>query len=853
MTGPIQLLSALLGGETQAQPAPADDAAQFTAALVAAMQAAMIPVAAPQAPPVSTTPTPQGEEQRQSAEAEGEAEQPTGTATADAAKAGSAEQAGTVATPTASAPAIPLPQHLRLGATITRGERKARGSEPAPETGRSAAPESAKAPATEPTASATGTAARTESASILPDTTAADVASLPGAASAPGVTSPVVEEAAPAAQSDTPLQDGERQAGTGERVLRGGETAPAQGPTTGGLTPATPDKPMATPVEPRRLVPRPAEASQHTSVNAAHDVMDPSVPAAPKRPESTTAAIAQDTAPSPRQEAEVDTRADAADADAATVSRRWPTPREVGSRPETTPMRRRGDRPAEKSVRSDAAPAETVVAMPPTVAAVPIVKTPDPMRPSEVADRSEAPDEQAPSASGSAQDKTVAPETAAPTGANSGAARDAASAPAQGLGFMRRLAEILGDAEISDVRVTLGRRPAQRREPEADEDAAAPPDREPVAVRGAAPEPTSERAANTPAAPISQAGAAPTKESAERSAAAEAAAAPSPSPTPRDDDTVSVSTTARPAPRIDTTVAGPKDPTVSERPVARSRSAVKERVADSTTAHEVPHTIERTEPTVRVRVAAAPQGRNAPDELPATAPRSARPGDAGRVPNLPETRQEIPAEPVVDDRTANAAPREERTERSAPSDSAGRASVGASGSDLSANRSEPRTREGAAGEARNMPLAAETKSRPAGLADRVTLQVADGDGRQTRIRVSVQGDQVRAVILPGDQESSRHLEQRMDDLQAALVRQGFVDPKVSVQTAGRGAGEGTPWGAAPGGPATEQGASRGMDRPAEDQGQGAGRREQDRHGDGQRHPQQRFRHRDPDDRQNQDA
>jgi hypothetical protein len=151
-----------------------------------------------------------------------------------------------------------------------------------------------------------------------------------------------------------------------------------------------------------------------------------------------------------------------------------------------------------------------------------------------------------------------------------------------------------------------------------------------------------------------------------------------------------------------------------------------------------------------------------------------------------------------------------------------------------------------------MPERAETKDRPAGLADRVTLQVTDAEGRETRIRVTVLGDQVRAVIVPSDQESARHLERRMDDLQAALVRQGFVDPKVSVQSPGL-AGNQAGWGAAPGGMQTDNASGRGMDQPADDRGQGSGRQNQERGGDGQRHPQQRFRERDPDDRQNQDA
>ncbi|HMV32427.1 MAG TPA: flagellar hook-length control protein FliK, partial [Gemmatimonadales bacterium] len=118
--------------------------------------------------------------------------------------------------------------------------------------------------------------------------------------------------------------------------------------------------------------------------------------------------------------------------------------------------------------------------------------------------------------------------------------------------------------------------------------------------------------------------------------------------------------------------------------------------------------------------------------------------------------------------------------------------------------------------------------------------------RQTRIRVSVLGDQVRATILPPDSTSARQLEQRMDELQAALVRQGFTDAKVSVQ-AGRGEGA-LPWGASQAVAPNELRSSSGTDQPPGDQRQGTGRRDGERQGDGQRHPHQRPRERDPNDR-----
>lgn len=151
-----------------------------------------------------------------------------------------------------------------------------------------------------------------------------------------------------------------------------------------------------------------------------------------------------------------------------------------------------------------------------------------------------------------------------------------------------------------------------------------------------------------------------------------------------------------------------------------------------------------------------------------------------------------------------------------------------------------------ASEARNLRDAWQAPSRPAGAADRVTLQLADAEGRQTRIRVAVLGDQVRATILPPDGEGARQLERRMDELQAALVRQGFTDAKVTVQAARADAAPA--WTAAPGGGPADLRSTSGTDQPPGDQRQGSGRRDGDRHGDGQRHPDQRSRERDPNDR-----
>ena len=142
------------------------------------------------------------------------------------------------------------------------------------------------------------------------------------------------------------------------------------------------------------------------------------------------------------------------------------------------------------------------------------------------------------------------------------------------------------------------------------------------------------------------------------------------------------------------------------------------------------------------------------------------------------------------------------------------------------------------------------KERPAGAADRVTLQVADAEGRQTRIRVAVLGDQVRATILPPDAESARQLERRMDELQAALVQAGLCGCRRS-RSRPLGPESTAPWGGTPAPALADHSTSGGTDQPPGDQRQGTGRRDEGRQGDGHRHPQQRPRERDPHDRRRQ--
>jgi len=231
-------------------------------------------------------------------------------------------------------------------------------------------------------------------------------------------------------------------------------------------------------------------------------------------------------------------------------------------------------------------------------------------------------------------------------------------------------------------------------------------------------------------------------------------------------------------------------------------------------------------------------------ENPAPAPASPAPGSAS-APSLPVSRQELPGpESTRPARRSDSSPAE-RADAAAASDASTAASAFSPGLSERPVRSGTEGLARPAGEARNLPDEGSAGHRPAGSSDRVTLQVADADGRQTRIRVAVLGDQIRAVIVPPDPASARQLERRMDELQAALARQGFSDSRVSVQRSGGGGHEslaGAAWTAA-GESRTEM--TSGREQPAGDQRQGRGQREQDRSGDGSRHFQGRHRERDP--------
>jgi hypothetical protein len=456
--------------------------------------------------------------------------------------------------------------------------------------------------------------------------------------------------------------------------------------------------------------------------------------------------------------------------------------------------------------------------------------------------------EQAPESGepGTTAPAVAASESSTAPAALSGDATVAAEVPAsdsnanRGLDFARELAALLGDAEITELKVTVGRRPRGAEQ----SSAAGPTAGEEHASLDATP--ATPRSEAAPVVPVAS----------RRPMQAEVAASPAAMPGREinrapDDDLLSNAGSDR-TPLPSATVAGPRDPAVVMHPApvgTTSRRAPSRMTEGGHTLHEKDSAEGET---VRVRLAQAAPQRSAPRALPFDDTQADRRAVQSRASILPEARQELPPSPEHDGEAVIVPRTGEQIETRDPSDSPDRASIATQPPSAPTNRGDSRVREALNGEARNMPDRAETKDRPAGVADRVTLQVADADGRQTRIRVTVLGDQVRAVLVPSDQESARHLERRMDDLQAALVRQGFADPKVSVQSP-LAASTAAPWGAAPAGTQAEHASGRGTDQPAEDRGQGSGRQEQDRRGDGQRQSQQRFRERDRDDRQNQDA
>lgn len=219
---------------------------------------------------------------------------------------------------------------------------------------------------------------------------------------------------------------------------------------------------------------------------------------------------------------------------------------------------------------------------------------------------------------------------------------------------------------------------------------------------------------------------------------------------------------------------------------------------------------------------------------------------ASVTPSLPVVRQELPAAaPRIAEPSGELPKRQAAREAAANDASAANATASANYSASAAPRGD-RAEARDVREARNLPMHAPGDEEAAGPADRVTLQVADDEGRQTRIRVSVSGNQLRAVITPPDSASARQLEQRMDQLHETLVRQGFADPKVVVRSAPESGSEVATLATAAGSQDSRNAAPAGREQPAGEQRQGR-QREQDR-GDGHRHPQGHSRERDPRDR-----
>lgn len=306
------------------------------------------------------------------------------------------------------------------------------------------------------------------------------------------------------------------------------------------------------------------------------------------------------------------------------------------------------------------------------------------------------------------------------------------------------------------------------------------------------------------------------------------AAGHSPDPAP------AVAESPRPAPPPEARLtAAPMSPALFPRPAAASPERAEARAPAPQPGATPTGPLVSTPPRPAPRVVASEPGTGSvelPVELPIALPRRAQ--ERPVAPTLPVARQELP--PVGLGRRHEAAPeparpRERPEVPSAPAASASGSNTGpvegsGSGSEGSGT--------GGTREARNLPQPESDTERPAGSADRITLQVRDGDGRPTRIRVSVVGDQVRAVITPPDGESARQLERRMDELQSALARQGFAALKVSVQAAVEHGSEGM----AGAGLATATSDTRptpGREQPAGDQPQGRNPRDQQSPGGGQ--------------------
>ncbi len=841
MTSPLSLLTALGAAEpasTAPVPAP-EDPGLFTAALTAALQAGIapqVPLAA--AVPVALEPPPMGEQ----ADADGADE---GDATTASSADSGAETPGSAAkadpTPTTEAPdggpRAPVPTGRPAGASPPRQEDGA-GAGPvptgtkrsldagAPATARDASPERASKAARNARATAhalalleserpaprlageiargrttvpvttvttpaaaghvdAGTTVRAD-ADVRPALTDLAAPSAPPAPAEPGV------GAAPPPQvSVPPLADpvaAVRGPAIGAatvrepRPRRAPHTAPASSTPASGSVPSVVD--TSVPLTGERAVPQPQPQPQPAPLPAAWNAARrAAMPVERMAPEASTGLAAE--APRPAREEAADER------EPATA---------------TADGRARGE-----AVVSDPLPTARVL-----VAAPPVSPLDRAGRPSAAEDDEaealiararrnlEQPEKSAPALPrtrlvgappraeprGAPQGgaSAMASGSAFPAGASGGVMRAAPTVPAVEA-LMEALGRTLEGAEIAAVRVTMGQGRSTGVE------RAELPD---PATAGEAGGKAATPTVSDPATGVAAPKVTVSREPVERGAPVDRRPrAPAPAGAADDGDTV----------------AAPVDRLVVERaptPVGR---------ADLTG-------FEPTSRALREAVAARPTARPAPD--------------------LPSDRQELPVTASGGAPRAARRDREERTAEPAPSDAGARGSAHGPDGSLRAARAAEGAERGGVREAHELREAWVERGRPAGAADRVTLQVADSDGRQTRIRVAVLGDQVRATILPPDSTSARQLEQRMDELQAALVRQGFTDAKVTVQ-AGRGDGA-LPWGAGQPVAPHELRSSSGTDQPPGDQRQGTGRRDGERQGDGQRHPHQRPRERDLNDR-----
>ena len=729
MTSPISLLASLGAADPAPTPKSAEDPAKFAAALIAALQTALVPTQqpAPVAVPTGTAP-------EQSAQEETPGETPANAETASGGTATGAEQSGSQAVEQSSGAVTKSPG----------GTAGARTTGVAIKTGQS--PSSAR-----PTATDCG---------LLGALKGMAKGGAQSGRAAPRTTSPGRVVWTPRLVGDLPEESADR---PGEQD---------QAPPTGSTSAAGDPSPATVPMGPTRIpVPTNGALAEGQAPVAASQV-------------STTARVGCGTAPASKHDKA---------AGAWQVDSRATEPAPEAPRPQVWRPIVAGTTPVPQPV-------------------APIVPTisKDQTEGSEFCGGS-AGSSNSVAMSDTATDRragvATAPAQAAPTEDPRDMGRATGDAGVQGgqaepeatrsdLGFVQAVARILGDVDISDVKVTRGTASA-------------------VAVFNATARKSGVEA-STPALPGMRTAQAPVTE--------EKADATSLTTQSRTDAITAqgVDHQAAPGAKHTRTTAAPNEE--SNRPAALPEVR--------TPSNAAPRTVD----DVIARLTA--------DQIPVVEqPKAPAHGPLG-VPTLPKSRQVLPASSDRSARDSGSELTEQPERPRATSDVQAGASAAPPAQTESTAKIAGRPHEVVSSEARNLRDAGSAKEQPAGVADRVTLRVADADGRQTRIRVAVLGDQVRAVIQAPDGEAAGHLERRMDELQAALVRQGFVNPKVTVQVAATSIEAGSPWGGAAAGGSVETAPSRGTDQPAGDQRQGSGR-QPGRQGDGQSHSRQRSPERDP--------